>query len=185
MNPNPEERTADLYMFSTGSKDCEQSLQIVRPRAEAGLPWAELRLGYAYLTGCGVKKDGGKAAEWLKRVAARTVEGGWESGQIVGAMGRPGYFNQNSDALIAQSYLSVIYLEGDGVPQNLVDAYLYAKNVAAKSEGKSIFFCCEWAKNGGLYLSQKMIRENLSKIEAAITSEQKKEAEERLQAWKP
>ena len=185
LNPNPGERTADLHMFSAGSKDCERSLEIVRPNAEAGLPWAELRLGYAYLTGCGVAKNGGKAAEWLNRVATKSAEGGWATGQIVGAIGQSGFFNQNSDALIAQFYLSVLYNEGDGVPKNLIDAYLYAKNVAVKSDGKAIFFCCEWAKNGGLYLSQKAIQENLSKIEAAMNAEQKKDAEERLQTRKP
>ena len=94
-NPNPGERTADLlwtqYKF-------ENSLDIIKPRAENGLPWAQLRLGIAYQLGGGVKQDFGEALKWYKKVAIRKADGGWSNGKMIGSFGKPGYFNQNSDA---------------------------------------------------------------------------------------
>ena len=67
--------------------------------AEKGYPWAQLRMGYMYKMGNGVPKNVDKALLWHKKAAAQTAEGSWADGQMIGASGESGYFNQNGDAL--------------------------------------------------------------------------------------
>ena len=65
-----------------------------------------------YVNGMGVQSNMQAAVEWYEKAAAQKAEGAWAEGQMVGAMGRTGYFNQNSDARIAQRNLAVIFLNG-------------------------------------------------------------------------
>ncbi|MCK7580427.1 MAG: hypothetical protein MZV65_35460 [Chromatiales bacterium] len=133
----------------------------------------------------GSKKDTEKALDWFKKVGSITGEGGWANGRMIGAVGKPGYFNQNSDALIAQYHISEIYFTGEGIKKDVIQAYHYAKNVSEKSQGTSVFFCCEWSKERGLWLSPKMISDNLKKIEQSLTPQQRKEADDLYVSWKP
>jgi TPR repeat protein len=184
MNPNPGERTADYHMF-TRDQDCRKALDIARPRAERGEPWAELRLGFGYMTGCGIEKNDAEAVKWLHLAAKHEAKGGWATGRTVAVIGRPGYFNQNSDALVAQVLLAELYLDGRGVAADPVTSYLYARNVKEKSGGRELFFCCQWLSNGGWVFAQPAIQEQLAKAEAAMSPEQKAEAEVRWESWKP
>jgi hypothetical protein len=180
MNPNPGERTADM---AWERQDYQRALAVIRPAAERGAPWAQLRLGVAYELGAGLAKDTGEALAWYRKAARQIAEGGWAEGKLVGAVGRPGYFNQNSDALIAQHQIAGIYFRGDSVAQDLVEAYLYAKNVAEKTQGRSLFYCCEFSR--ARYITADAIAESLAKIEGAMTSNDRKRAEERRGAWTP
>lgn len=53
-NPNPGERTTD--MFWTSGK-FERAFERAAPHAEAGEPWAQLRLGIFYENGWGTSVD--------------------------------------------------------------------------------------------------------------------------------
>ena len=179
-NPNPGERTADMA-WERG--DYVRALSVIRPAAERGAPWTQLRLGIAHELGVGMAKDITKALEWYRKVAKHTGIGGWAEGKLVGATGRPGYFNQNSDALIAQHQISGLYLRGDGVKRDLVEAYLWAKNVSEKTSGRSLFYCCEFA--GGRYITASAIADRLAQIEGEMTANDKAAAAERRQNWTP
>jgi TPR repeat protein len=111
MNPNPGERTADI---ANESGDYSRAVSIVRPSAEKGEPWAQLRLGIYYEKGIAVEKDITKSTYWYTKCAIQKGEGGWAEGMLVGSVGKAGYFNQNTDALIAQWRLADLLLEGNG-----------------------------------------------------------------------
>src|SRR3989344_1928684 len=179
-NPNPGERTADVLWSKYKHGD---ALEIIMPRAEAGLPWAQLRLGVAYELGKGVPKDIEKALYWYKRAAIHKGDDKWSEGLLVGALGNPGYFNQNSDAMVAQYQIANIYLRGEGVKKDLITAYLWAKYLSKGSAGKDVFYCCEF--EGGRWILQKEIIKTLEKIESELNPEQKKQAEALLSNWKP
>lgn len=182
MNPNPSERTADT---ANASGDYGRAVSIIMPAAERGEPWAQLRLGVYYEKGIAIEKDIQKAVSWYKKCAIQMGEGGWANGMLVGSVGRYGYFNQNTDALIAQWRLANILLEGNGVKKDLIKAYLLANNVVKESKGKSLFYCCEWMKGGGLYITQEMINKTMNDIIQVMTQAQKDEAQLTAQTWNP
>lgn len=162
MNPNPGERTTDMALTHS---DYQRAFDVAAPRAEAGEPWAQLRLGIFYENGWGTKVDIDKAEFWYKKTMVQKASGDWAEGKLVGAMGKAGYFNQNSDARIAQYNLAQLYYNND---KNLSDALQLINNVILESEGESIYFCCEFA--GGRYFSQKKFTELKDKIEKKLTS---------------
>ncbi|GAB6262562.1 hypothetical protein [Photobacterium sp. R1] len=98
-NPNPGERTVDV---AWEKYDYETVFEVLKPVAERGEPWAQLRMGVAYELGSGVEKDIPVAIQRYEKVAAQESEGEWVNSLQVGAMGKLGYFNQNSDALFAK-----------------------------------------------------------------------------------
>ncbi|TLD39815.1 MAG: hypothetical protein JETT_3926 [Candidatus Jettenia ecosi] len=180
MNPNPGEHTADMA-WERG--DYTRALSLIRPSAQRGEPWAQVRMGVAYELGVGVTKNTQEAIAWYRKAAAQIVDGGWAEGKLVGAKGKAGYFNQNSDALIAIHQISGLYLRGDGVPKDLVEAYLWAKYVSDKSGGKSIFYCCEFL--GGRWITADAIAATLRQIQAEMTLQQARESEEKYVGWRP
>ena len=161
-NPNPGERTVDI---AWEKYDYDTAFKILKPAAERGEPWAQLRMGVAYELGSGVTKDIPTAIAWYEKAASQESEGDWANGQLVGAVGKAGYFNQNSDALIAKFQLANIYLRGESVPQNPAKALKLAQYVSDKTQGRSIFYCCEFS--GGRYITTTDIAETLSKAKAA------------------
>lgn len=177
-NPNPGERTADI---AWSKYDYPHALEILEPSAERGEPWAQVRLGVGYELGAGYQKDIPKAVYWYKKAAVQMAEGNWANGLLVGAAGKAGYFNQNSDALVAQHQLAGIYSRGEGIEKDLVKAYLLEKNVSKLSEGKSIFYCCEFS--GGRYITAESISGLLKSIEESMSDAEKKEAASKLLSW--
>ncbi len=161
-NPNPGERTVDM---AWEKYDYDTAFAVLMPAAERGEPWAQLRVGVAYELGSGVTKDIPTAIRWYEKAAAQESDGNWANGQLVGAAGKSGYFNQNSDALIAKFQLANIYLRGEGVEPNPEKALQLAKYVSDKTQGNSIFYCCEFS--GGRYITNTAIAETLAKAEAA------------------
>jgi len=97
----------------------------------------------------GHEKDNEKAEYWYKKAAAQKATGDWAEGKIVGATGKSGYFNQNGDARIAQYNLAQLYYRKD---KNLLEAKELIDSVIQESNGKAIFFCCEFS--GGKYFTQ-------------------------------
>ena len=162
LNPNPGERTVDV---AWEKYDYNTAFKVLKPAAERGEPWAQLRMGVAYELGSGVTKNIPTAIAWYEKAASQESEGNWANGQLVGATGKAGYFNQNSDALIAKFQLANIYLRGEGVPQNPAKALELAQYVSDKTQGNSIFYCCEFS--GGRYVTNKAIAETLSKAKTA------------------
>ena len=70
------------------------------------------------------------------------ANGDWAEGKLVGAVGKSGYFNQNSDARIAQFNLAQLYYNEN---KNLAEAKNLIDTVIKESNGKAIFFCCEFS----------------------------------------
>lgn len=159
-NPNPGERTTDTAWLSG---QYGRSVQVARPSAEAGEPWAQLRMGIFYENGWGVKKDAAKAEYWYKKVAAQEGRGNWADGLLVGATGRAGYFNQNSDAIIAQFNLAQLYYDAGA---NLVAAKGLIDGAIQNTTGESVFFCCEFA--GGRSFSKQQFISLQKKIESKL-----------------
>src|SRR6185436_17117626 len=79
-NPNPGERSADIH---AEHQAYGKALEIVQPRAEAGEPWAQLRMGLYCESGVGVEKSELKAIQWYKKVAVRKRDTMWADGYIV------------------------------------------------------------------------------------------------------
>jgi hypothetical protein len=180
-NPNPGERTADVLW---AKYEHNEALEIIKPQAEAGVPWAELRLGVAYDLGRGVEQNSIEAIKWYKRAAVQQADGEWADGLLVGATGKAGYFNQNSDAMVAQHQIANIYYQGKGnFPKDISKAYLWARYVFESSAGKDVFFCCEF--EGGRWILQKHIKETLDNIESEMTPEQKEKADNIFFTWVP
>jgi TPR repeat protein len=161
-NPNPGERTVDM---AWEKYDYNTAFEVLMPAAERGEPWAQLRVGVAYELGSGVTKDIPTAIMWYEKAEAQESDGNWADGQLVGAAGKSGYFNQNSDALIAKFQLANIYLRGEGVEPNPAKALQLAKYVSDKTQGYDIFYCCEFS--GGRYIAITAIAETLAKAKAA------------------
>ena len=159
-NPNPGERITDLAWTSNNFK---RAFDVAKPRAEAGEPWAQLRLGIFYENGWGTDKDIAKAEYWYKEAAAQKSSGDWAEGTLVGALGKSGYFNQNSDARIAQFNLAQLYYAHD---RNLLEAKNLITNVIQESNGNAIFFCCEFS--GGRSFDQAQFLDLKQKIEKKL-----------------
>ena len=160
-NPNPGERTTDMAWTSG---NYQRAFAVAKPFAEAGEPWAQLRLGIFYENGWGTQENLGQAEYWYKKAAAQKATGEWAEGLAVGATGKGGYFNQNSDARIAQYLLAQIYYDNN---KNLAEAKDLIETVIRESGGKSIFFCCEF--NSGRYFYHKDFVELKRKIEEKLT----------------
>lgn len=162
-NPNPGERSTDMA-WSSGN--FEEAFELAKPRAEAGEPWAQLRLGIFYENGWATAPDPDKAEYWYRKAADQMATGQWADGVLIGAAGKPGYFNQNSDALIAKFNLAQLYYANrKNLPQakELIDA------VIEGSEGKAVFFCCEFA--GGRSFTQGQFVELKQKIERELAGQ--------------
>ena len=162
-NPNPGERTTDMAWTSNNFK---RAFDVAKPSAEAGEPWAQLRLGIFYENGWGTDKDVDKAEYWYKKAADQKSSGDWAEGKLVGAIGKPGYFNQNSDALIAQFNLAQLYYTND---RNLLEAKNLITNVIQDSNGNGVFFCCEFS--GGRSFSQALFLDLKQKIENKLVAQ--------------
>ena len=174
-NPNPGERTTDMAWTSG---DYERAFKVAKPRAESGEPWAQLRLAIFYENGWGVERNLVKAYDWYLKTVSQKADGAWAKGKMIGAAGPSGYFNQNSDALIAEYNLANLYYNGEGIERDLVKSYVHINNVINESEGKSVFFCCEFS--GGRAFVQSQFLELKGKLESIMTPGQLIEAKDIL-----
>jgi hypothetical protein len=181
-NPNPGERTSDM---ATMSGNFKRAYETARPAAERGEPWAQLRLGIFYENGWGTTQDPRKAIEWYEKAMSQKSQGGWAEGKIIGALGKSGYFNQNSDARIAEFNLAQLLYKGypaQGVEKDLVKAYALVTDVIEESQGRDIFFCCEFA--GGRFFTHQQFTDLLNQLKSEMTAEQLGRAEELLRVYR-
>ena len=122
--------------------------------------------------------------KWYKRVAVQKAEGDWAEGQSIGAFGKSGYYNQNSDARIAQAWLADSYLNGpEGVHKDLLEAYFNIRTVMEETKGNHIFFCCEFA--GGRWITAEYIEGIYNQVIEEMSPEQLEEAKRLYPNWKP
>ena len=166
LNPNIGERTTDVGWISG---NYQQAFDTAKVYAEKGYPWAQLRLGIFYENGWGVEKDVKIALDWYQKAAAQTATGGWANGQIIGAIGEMGYFNQNSDALIAKFNLAQIYFEGGAIKRDLNRSLDLVNNVIANSNGRPVFFCCSFSTPR--YFTQEQFTGLKNKIEKELSAD--------------
>lgn len=178
MNPNPGERTADTAWYL--HQDYRRAVEIIRPAAERGEPWAQLRMGIFLTNGWGVSENREAAVSWYQKVLDQTGDDGWAQGKIIGDTGELGYFNLRSDQIIAEFNLSQLYYEGIGMPKNMTLAYVYVENVLRKSNGESIYFCCNFSTP--LYFDQSQFVAHRQKILDVISSEELAVAEKQISA---
>ena len=167
LNPNLGERTADTYWHEGNVAPAHS---IIAEKANAGYPWAQLRLGVMYELGTAVEKNIPTAIEWYNKAATQKSTGGWAEGMLAGSTGDQGFFNQNSDARIAQFQLANIYLTGNGVPKDAEKAYKLIATVIKETEGKSIFYCCEFA--GGKYIAAEQIQSTFDSAKQELSEQQ-------------
>jgi hypothetical protein len=180
-NPNPGERTADVN-WENGNY--VEAVKVARVEAEYGAPWAQLRMGMYYEAGAGVQTDLPQAVEWYKKAARQLAEGKWAEGYIVGAIGKPGYFGQRYDALIARYRLAEIYFNGEGINHDPLLAYLLVTNVITESKGESqLFFCCEWSRSR--WFRQTQFTELKTKLEGVMSQDMIAKAREMAVSWDP
>ncbi|NCW13279.1 MAG: sel1 repeat family protein [Chitinophagia bacterium] len=179
-NPNPGERTADVLWYQ---QKYDKAVAIINSKAEQDFPWAQLRLGVAYHLGLGVEKNFDNALKWYKKVAIQYAEGGWANGKLIGSIGKSGYFNQNSDAMVAQYQIASLYLKSDKKHEDIIKAYLWITNLSKISNGNHVFYCCEFA--GGRWITQDMIQKTKTEILSKMTEKQKQEANKILPSWSP
>lgn len=170
-NPNPGERTTDLA-WTSGNND--GAFHIVEPHAIAGKPWAQLRLAIFYENGMGVEKDLRKAESLYLKAIKQRADNDWSNGVMVGAMGESGFFNQNSDAIISEYNLAALYYyaymeKNDSIEASLVKADFHITNVISDSNGKAVFFCCEFS--GGRGFSQDMFTKLAKKIKDEMSKD--------------
>lgn len=167
LNPNLGERTADTFWHNG---DLASAHKIIQDKANAGYPWAQLRLGIMYELGTSVEKDIPTAIKWYNKAAAKKSIGNWSEGLLVGSTGDQGFFNQNGDARIAQYQLANIYLSGNGVEKDAEKSYKLIAIVTKETNGGHIFYCCELA--GGRYITAEKIKSTFESAKSLLTEQQ-------------
>lgn len=163
-NPNPGERITDMGW--TSGKHV-QGWPYVLERAQEGQPWAQLRMGIFYVYGWGVDQSFEEAAKWYARTSVQVAEGDWANGLIIGAAGKAGYFNQNSDAYMARYNLSEFFLNARGVKKDNVMAYALINSVTKAKKDEPIFFCCEFS--GGRYVPTSEVQKRVDEIKKTMS----------------
>lgn len=164
-NPNPGERITDV---SWTSGQHIQGWPAVLERAQRGQPWAQLRMGIFYVYGWGVEQSFEEAAKWYARASVQLTDGDWANGLLVGAYGKAGYFNQNSDAYMARYNLSEFFLNARGVKKDNVMAYALINSVSKAKKDEPIFFCCEFS--GGRYVAASDVQKRLDEIKSSMST---------------
>lgn len=170
-NPNPGERTVDIA-WTSGKFD--QAYADVEPPALRGEPWAQLRIAIFLENGWGVEQDLDKAEEYYKKAIVQRGDDEWSKGLMVGTFGPSGYFNQNSDAIIAEYNLANLLYTREPPKQDLVNAYFHISKVVVDSDGNDIFFCCEF--NGGRGFTYQMFLDLQETIKSEMSEAQISEA---------
>lgn len=165
-NPNIGTRTAD-DAYQRG--DCAKAMAIYEPKAEAGQPWAQARLGMVYYEGRCKPQDYAKSILWLKKAATYEPKTNWEKGHEF-STGPAGYFNTTTSSAIASSVLARLYMEGTGVEKNIVTAWLWA-NYAVLMTAYDI--------------DKPRLEQGRIAIERNMTPEQLQRAKDLTQSWSP
>ncbi|KAG0059652.1 hypothetical protein BGZ90_004384 [Linnemannia elongata] len=119
-------------------KDCDKAMEWYRQAADQGLPAAQLKIGYMYLTGRGVAQDKDIALEWFSKAASRKDTDIW-SQMAMGLMSKHGLGVPKSDSTAfpwflkaaqqgfpdAQYFVGVMYRNGEGVSEHSSNAMFW------------------------------------------------------------
>ncbi|MFH1157699.1 MAG: tetratricopeptide repeat protein [Pseudomonadota bacterium] len=122
--------------YNSSEGNIERAVEWFRRAAELGSAKGQYRLGAAYETGEGVKKDYAEALKWYG-LAARQKDRDAQCG--LGGLYANGYGVERDDAEAAKWYklaaerdvaraqyeLGLLYLEGHGVTQDYIEAYFW------------------------------------------------------------
>jgi hypothetical protein len=165
-NPNIGTRTADAA-YQRG--DCVKAMDIYEPKAEAGQPWAQTRLGIVYYEGRCRPRDYAKSISWLKKAATYEPKTNWEKGHEF-STGPVGYFNTSTSSAIASSVLAHLYMEGTGVDKNIVTAWLWANYAVLMTAYDK---------------DKPRVEQDRMAIEREMTSEQLQRAKNLAKSWTP
>jgi len=166
-SPNPGEKTAD---YAWAANNYASAFKTIKPYANAGKPWAVLRLGLMYENGWGVERDIDKAERLYKKVLSKKGNDNWSKGILVGTPGESGFFNQNSDSIIAEYQLANLYYNYKA-DRELVQAYLHILNVKTRSKGNPVAFCCEFS--GGRWMTQESFNDLERRIESSLSGDER------------
>ena len=143
----------DFYFNGDGVKqDYSEAANWYRKAAEQNDAHAQYKLGFCYAYGRGVAKDDAEAVKWIRKAA----EQGESEAQIrLGLAYAQSIFGTNFDGLglqqdyrqavkwflraanqgdaMAQAALGVCFRDGQGVPKNRVEAYMWLNLASAQS----------------------------------------------------
>ena len=142
-NPNPGERTADMdLIYGNGYK----FVTISEENAKRGYPWAILRAGMAYGYGFFAQKNPKLAKYYLEETTKvyTSSPDGWQSGRMIFSFGKTGFFNSNTDALLAYYHLAKLFYKEDA------DLALKNLEFIQNNSKTDLFFCCEFAGGRGV-----------------------------------
>jgi uncharacterized protein len=163
--------------------DFATALQIWRPRATQGVPFAQVNVGIMYYSGQGVTQDYREAAKWYRLAAEQgnpTAQGNlgfmYYSGQgvtqdyaeaakwyrLAAEQGNP----------TAQSNLGSMYYSGQGVRQDYVQAHMWVDLAASRFPPSAREDRDQAAHNRDIVASK-------------MTPEQLAEAQKLARQWKP
>ena len=167
-------------------KQYDEALAIIEPAAQAGLPWAQLRLGIAYEYGQGKQQDYLKAIEWYKKTAGQSSEDAWSDGLPLLSAGVDGFFNQNNDALVAQYLIARIWTDEALFSQNqLAEAWLMVNHIIVKKNDSDILYCCENSSLGEQTIENERIIELRNSIENKLGPQDLTTLKKRAVYWTP
>ena len=149
----PPEELA-LYGFDSA----EEAVGWLKGHADAGYAWAQIPLGSAYRYGYGVRQDIDEAAAWYRRAAASGDESARFTARLMLTALMPMLFERGFEAYRqadyetalgelrplaeegytdAQHYLGMMYVDGAGVLQDDLLAYMWLSLAAAQGETAS------------------------------------------------
>lgn len=168
------------FMYQDGrgvEKDEVEGFKWILRSAEQGYAIAQYNLAYAYQTGLGVTKDEVAAIKWY-RAAAELADApamnalGLAYKKGLGVQQDPveaaRWFRMGADRgdWRSQAHLALFYEKGEGVPKDMIEAYVW------------IHIALREARKDEAWMIAK-------RISSYLTSEQKTEAIQRVERWRP
>jgi hypothetical protein len=133
-------------LASAGPKNRQQAFDWIKKAADAGFLPAQFQLGHLYVNGTGTPHDGDKAAAAFQSLAQRGVPAAmYYTCAMTGSVNKQAARDWCLKAAAAGSrmamyQLGTIYLSGDGVPRDEVQARQWYIRAAALGEPDSMFW---------------------------------------------
>ena len=152
-------------------QDDAEAVRLYRFAADQGHVDAQVNLGVMYDTGEGVPQDYAEAVRWYRLAAD---QGDAQAQFNLGVMHRDEatrWFRRAAyqGNVTAQGQLGVMYFTGQGVPQDYVQAHMWANLAAAQSSGET----------RDIYVRGRDL------VAALMTPQQLDEAQRRAREWTP
>lgn len=152
----------DMYLEGQGApKDVALGAKWHRKAAEQGFPMSQFRLGELYAKGQGVEQDQALSLKWLGKAKAAGVtlpppDAGKEPADAAPVDAALSQAARNDTKYAGAQYkLSAMYFNGNGVPRDLVLAYMWVKLAAHHGS--------EEAKRDRQFIASEMTQEQMAK----------------------